>query len=459
MNLNERSDLSHFGKTFQENMCQLILFDRAFADQTREVLNIDFLEFKYLQVFVKRIFDYKLKYNRHPSTDAMTTIVRTQLGNENELIQKQVRDFFARMLKTEVQDSEYIKDTTIDFCKKQVLKTVIIKSIPLLKNSSFEEIQTLFNDAMKLGSDNDCGYDYIEDFEKRFEIQARNPAPTGWKIIDNLIGGGLGCKELGVVIAPTGAGKSMALVHIGASALKQGKTVIHYTLELADVVVGTRYDSCLTEIPLSNLFSHKDEVLEIIKKVPGRLIIKEYPTRLASPSTIRTHLERLYRQNIPVDMIIIDYGDLLSIKSKNNEKRHELEAIYEELRSIAQEYEVPVWTASQTNRSGLNAAVITMEAISEAFNKCFVADFIFTITRTNDDKNTNGGRIFIAKNRNGPDGLVFPIFMDTRNVKIKVLPATGETISDITEKQTKRQEEVLRDKYKIFRQNQKQKSE
>ena len=124
-------------------------------------------------------------------------------------------------------------------------------------------------------------------------------------------------------------------------------------------------------------------------------------------------------------MILVDYGDLLKPVTVTREKRHDLESIYEELRGIAQEVECPVWTASQTNRTGLNAEVITMESISEAFNKCFVADFIFTISRTIEDKVNNEGRAFIAKNRNGPDGLVFPIFMDTKNVKIKVLPQEG----------------------------------
>ena len=127
-----------------------------------------------------------------------------------------------------------------------------------------------------------------------------------------------------------------------------------------------------------------------------------------------------------------------------------MESIYEELRAIAQENECPVWTASQTNRSGLNAEVITMEAISEAFNKCFVADFIFSLSRTVEHKNENSGRLFIAKNRNGPDGLIYPIFMDPSSVKIDVLPQI-ETFSEIKKNVLKKQEQSLQDKYKKFR--------
>lgn len=120
-------------------------------------------------------------------------------------------------------------------------------------------------------------------------------------------------------------------------------------------------------------------------------------------------------------MILVDYADLLRPPRTSGEKRHELEEIYESLRALAQIYEMPVWTASQTNRGGLNAEVITMEAISEAFNKCFVADFIFSLSRTVQDKQANKGRIFIAKNRNGPDGMVFQSFVDWSDVTIKIL--------------------------------------
>jgi len=451
MKFEKKAGFSHFGKAFQENLCQLILYDRSFCDQMEEVLDINFLELKYLQVFVRKIFDYKNKYKTHPSTEILTTILRAEVDNENEVVQKQIRDYFARMLKTEVQDEQYIEDTALDFCKRQVLKEAILKSIPLLERSSFEEVQTLINDAMVLGNNNDCGYDYIKDFEKRFELHFRKPVTTGWSIIDDICPGGLGRGELGVVIAPTGAGKSMALVHLGSAAIKEEKSVVHYTLELHDTVVACRYDSCITGIPLKDVFSSKEEIYEQVQGLKGQLIVKEYPTKSASVSTIRNHLEKLKQRKTPVDLIIVDYADLLRSKLKNNEKRHELESIYEELRGIAQEFDCPIWTASQTNRAGLNEEVITMQSISEAFNKCFVADFILSISRTIEHKETNGGRMYIAKNRNGPDGMVHPIFMDPSSVKIKVLPQT-ETYSEVQTNVVQKQAENLKKKYQKFKQ-------
>ena len=447
----EPVNFSKYGKSFQEKLCMVILDDRPFADQIEEVLDVNFLELNYLKLFLNKIFDYRKKYGVHPSRDIMKTILRSELDNENELTAKQVREFYVRSQISPSTDVEYIKDTSLDFCKKQNLKSAMVKSIGLLQSSSFDEISQVINDSLKLGMDNEEGYDWKRDFEERFKPRFRNPTTTGWELIDDICKGGLGQKELGVVIAPTGAGKSMALVHLGTQALKEGKTVVHYTLELQDTVVASRYDSCLTKIPLQSLSSFKEKIYEEVLEIEGKLIVKEYPTKTASTQTIRNHLEKLRMRDINVDMIIIDYGDLLRPVRYLKEKRNELESIYEELRGIAAEYKCPVWTASQTNRSGLNAEVITMESISEAFNKCFVSDFIFSISRTIEDKAANGGRLFVAKNRNGPDGLVFPLFMDTSNVCIKVLEPSEE--DEVVEVSAKKQKAKLVDTYKKFKKN------
>lgn len=418
----DKVNFGKYGKTFQEGLVQIIFEDRPFADQITEVLDVNFLELEYLRVFLKKTIDYRAKYDRHPSVDTMDTIIHTELHDENELVSTQVKEYFDKIIGYEVGDKEYIKETSLDFCRKQNLKEAMMKSVELLQSCSFDEISTVINGALKLGSDNNFGYDYLADFEARFVPKHRNPVTSGWAEIDKICGGGLGKNELGVVIAPTGAGKSMVLVHLGAQALREGKTVIHYTLELQETVIANRYDSCLTGYPLGEIINFKEEVYEEIKDIEGSLIIKEYPTKSASTSTIKAHLSRLVKRGINPGMVIIDYGDLLKPVVIRKEKRNELESIYEEMRAISAEFSCPVWTASQTNRSGLSAEVITMEQISEAFNKCFVADFIFSVSRTIEDKQNNQGKIFIAKNRNGPDGMVFNIFMDTSNVNIKVLP-------------------------------------
>ena len=457
--LAHKADFGRYGKSFQEGLVQLIFEDRPFADQITEVLDVEFLELEYLRAFVAKIVEYRTKYGKHPSTNAMISILRTELDRENEVTQQQVRDYFARVHTNEIADDiDYIKETSLDFCRKQKLKEAMMKSVNLLQTCSFDEISKVINDALKLGSENNFGHDFIADFEERYKPKFRLPVTTGWSEIDTITSGGLGRNELGVVIAPTGAGKSMALVHLGSQAIKEGKTVVHYTLELQDTVVACRYDSCITKYPLSDLGNFKDEIFEEIKNLDGTLIVKEYPTKSASTNTIKAHLSRLIKRGIEPGMVIVDYADLLRPVVVRKEKRTELESIYEELRGLSNEFNCPVWTASQTNRSGLNAEVVTMEQISEAFNKCFVADFICTLSRTIEDKQNNRAKMFIAKNRNGPDGMVYDLFMDTSNVCIKILAkpvvsagSAPQVVTSPVAIDMKGQREILKNKYDKFR--------
>ena len=454
--MSENISFSRYGKAFQEGLVQIIYEDRPFADQITEVLDTNFLELEYLRVFVEKIINYRDRYGTHPSAEAVITMLRTELDSEDEIVRKQVREYFAKITAKEATDTQYIKEQSLDFCRKQNLKEAMMKSVGLLQSCSFDEISKTINDSLKLGSDNNFGYDYLADFEKRFVPKHRLPVTTGWKQIDDICGGGLGKSELGVVIAPTGAGKSFCLVHLGAQGLKEGKVVVHYTLELGDTIIATRYDSCLTGYPLSDIINFKDEVYEEIKDIDGQLIVKEYPTKSASTNTIKSHLNKLIKRGIKPGLIIVDYADLLKPVVVRKEKRNELESIYEELRGISTEFSCPIWTASQTNRSGLNAEVITMEQISEAFNKCFVADFIFSVSRTIEDKQNNQGKIFIAKNRNGPDGMIYDIFMDPGSAKIKIMPkpagtATSTIPANPVTLTPKMQQDLLANKYEKFR--------
>ena len=134
--MEEKANFSRYGKEFQEGLCQLILQDRPFADRIMEVLDLNFLEISYLQIFLKKIIEYRDKYGVHPTYNTMLTIFRTELEEEAEVVQKQVRNYFARIHKSDVEGSDYIKEVSLDFCRKQKLKEAMLESVKLLKSSS-----------------------------------------------------------------------------------------------------------------------------------------------------------------------------------------------------------------------------------------------------------------------------------------------------------------------------------
>ena len=156
----------------------------------------------------------------------------------------------------------------------------------------YEQIRINIENALKAGQNKEIGHDYIKDFEKRYIEDNRHPVPTPWKIINDLLQGGLGGGDYGLIYGGPGGGKSWALVAIGACALALGYKVIHYTLELGEDYVGKRYDACFTKISVSEVKDHKDQIKEFISKFENNLIIKEYPPKGASLTTIKSHIQK-----------------------------------------------------------------------------------------------------------------------------------------------------------------------
>lgn len=220
---------------------------------------------------------------------------------------------------------------------------------------------------------------------------------------------------------------SHVLVNFGAHALRQGRNVLHYTFELSDFQVGIRYDSNLCNIPNNEVVKNKDLIKETYEKMDlGRLIIKEYPSGSASVLTLRSHIEKLLMKSFKPSLILIDYADIMRSTRRYDSMRHELKLIYTELRNLAQEFGVPIWTASQANRASADSDIVGLENMSEAYGKAMVADVVISLSRKAREKATGFGRMFVAKNRAGRDGLLFHIKMDTSRSMISVVDPDEE---------------------------------
>jgi replicative DNA helicase len=324
------------------------------------------------------------------------------------------------------EDMPYVKKEYLTFCKNQKVKEALFKSVDLLKNGQYEQIIDTMMKASKVGVESDLGLDFIEDFETILENVKRDSCPTGWSVIDELMDGGLGPGELGVVMAPSGIGKSWFLSKIACSALEKGIDVIHYTLELSESYVGQRYITILTGIPTTDQKERKDEIIRKVKQVPGRVRIKYYPPQFASAKTIAAHIEKIKQTGFKPKLIIIDYADLLKSGNGNRDGLYaELGGIYEELRGLSGETLIPIWTATQTNRAAIDHEVIGADSVGDSYKKVQTADFIMSVSRKTKDKLSNTGRIHIVKNRFGPDGLTFPAKIDTFTGTMDVFAATS----------------------------------
>ncbi len=403
--------LSEYGWSFQVKILAAMFTDRTFLQQIADIIQPDYFESDANSWLLDIILDHFREYKTPPSKDVLKVKV-TEVDNDvlKTAILEQLKDVFRYM---ESDDLTFVKDEILRFCKNQEIKRAIMDSVNLLKIGNYDEIKTKIDSAMKAGADTDIGHEYKKEVVARYTESARDTISTGWDVIDDLMDGGLAPGELGVVMAPAGIGKSWLLINIGANAVKQGKTVIHYTLELNDNYVGQRYDSVVTGIAAQNLKNYTDDIEEKLKTLSGELIIKYYPTKSTGVMGIKAHIEKTIMLGNTPDLIVVDYADLLKVSSKD--KHEALEELYEDLRGMAGEYGVPVWTATQANRSALEDDIIEADKIASSYGKVMVADFLMSLARKVEDKLSGTGRGHVIKNRFGPDGITLPSKINTNN--------------------------------------------
>ena len=431
--------LSSYGYSFQIKVIASLFTDKSFLQQISDILSPKYFESDANNWIVNTVLEYHKEYKSSPTLEVIK--VKTQELDHEVLKQQVIQHMKDAWKYIEAEDLTFIKQQAIDFCKNQEIKKAILSSVELLKHGQYEEIKSKIDNALKSSGDKDIGHDYMTSIEERYTDAVRDTKETPWEVINDLTDGGLGKGELAVFVAPAGIGKSWGLINIGANAIKKGMTVLHYTLELNEAYVGLRYDSVITGIPNQNLKHYQSQVKDDLAKLKGELIIKHYPTKSVSVIGLRAHIEKCIMQDKKPDVIIVDYADLL--RGHGQEKRHELEGIYEDLRGMAGEYEIPVWTASQANRSALEEDVIDASKVSESYGKVMVADFILSLSRKVQDKLAGTGRWHVIKNRFGPDGITLPSKMNTSNGQFDIYTDTSLQGKD-TQKQMDNGNELAR---------------
>ena len=443
--------LTQFGTSFQLKIIASLMSDVKFLQTISDILQPSMFDSDSNNWLVKSIRDYYYEYKKQPTLEVIKFKVDEM---DNDVLQagvvEKLRDVWKHI---EATDLEFVQSETLEFCKNQTLKKAILDSVDMLENRNYDGIKSVIDDAMKAGTTRDLGHDYVPSLDLRLEESARITVKTPWDVINDITDGGLGAGELGVVVAPAGIGKSWTLQALGASVIREKKTVVHYTLELNETYVGLRYDSIFSGITTSNIKYYKDEVSKKLFDLNGKLLIKYFPTKAASVQTLGAHLKQIELSGTKVDMVIVDYADILMPTGNFKEKRHAIGNIYEDLRGLAGELQIPIWTASQANRSALEEDVIGADKVAEDYSKVMTADFVMSMSRKVEDKIANTGRFHVIKNRFGPDGVTYPSQINTNIGKIEVFESTSSGGVDAQGKMDNSQEfmrKTLAEKKKIF---------
>jgi len=378
--------LSTFGYAFQTKLLTALLLDKEFIEQVNDILSIDYFDSDSNKWIAEAQMKYFEKYRTTMTLTALKAEVR-KISSDVEKTQviSPIKDVIRNLKAT---DLNYVKDETITFCKNQEMKNAILQSVDLLKSGNYGQIQTLFSDAMKKGEIKSVGLEYKTQFEERYNEALRKCILTPWNVVNDLTDGGLGAGEIGCIIGGPGVGKSWLLANIGMNAIKAGKKVLHYTLELSEAYTGLRYDALLTGIPSQDLKYNKEDVMKKVAKLEGNLTIKFFPTGTASVQTLYAHIKKHETLKWKPDLIIVDYGDLLTtmVARGQDSSYHVSGNIFMELRGMAGTFEVPVWTASQATRSAAESEIIQGHQVADSYKKIMIADFIMSLSRTVEDK-------------------------------------------------------------------------
>lgn len=436
-NMNETHKQFSFDRIFQEKIVQAICVDRQWATQINEVLDIDYFQFAYLKLVSSTYLNYYKQYKEFPSNDLLIGMLKEQLKAEKDtVLLDQVKGFLKRVATNEdLGDLPHVKEKALDFCKRAKLQKALMQSVDLIDSEKYEKIVDVVKEAIHSGNHHSKGLELSDDVDARYSETFRRTVPTGITELDQrkILNGGLGGGELGVVVAPTGVGKSHMMVHFGAQAILRGKNVLHYTFELNERAVGIRYDSHIIDVPSLECYDCKEDIKKYYvenKDKLGRLIIKYYPTSSATTMTLNGHIEKLATQGFKPDLVIVDYAGIMRSTDHFDLLRLELKKVMEELRALATDLDIPIWTCIQSNKEGAQNEIVDLTNMSEGYGQAHVADVVLGLARKSAQKATGFGNIFIAKNRAGIDGIKYQVHLDTGKSKLKIL--TDQEVAEMS---------------------------
>tara|TARA_B110000977_G_scaffold201581_1_gene296991 strand:- start:132 stop:1496 length:1365 start_codon:yes stop_codon:yes gene_type:complete len=404
------TSLNQYGTHFQIKVLSSLLTHKEFLTNIHDILSEEYFDNQAHQWVIKEILRYYDKYHTTPSMD----ILKVELQKtENEVLKLSIREQLKAAYQSSDEDLKYVQEEFSTFCKNQQLKKALLNSVDLLKAGDFDGIKHLVESALKAGNDKNVGHEYNKDIESRFREDSRATISTPWDRVNDILQGGLGNGDFGLIFGNPGGGKSWSLVALGGYAVRMGYNVLHYTLELGEEYVGRRYDAFFSKIPVDKVLKNRDKIEEIIPELPGELIIKEFPTGRATISTIESHIRKVEDLGTKADLIIIDYVDLLSTKKRTADRKGEIDDIYTSTKGLARELDVPIWSVSQVNRAGAKDDVIEGDKAAGSYDKIMITDFCMSLSRKAKDKVNGTGRFHIMKNRYGMDGLTFGVKADT----------------------------------------------
>ena len=393
------------------------------------------------------------KYKNLPTKEA----ILIELNNRKDLNEEEykgIKDLF-NTISYEETDLQWLLDTTEKFCKDRAVHNAVLDGIKILDNKDKtrtpEAIPSILADALAVSFDNHIGHDYIEDAKARFDWYhtKEKKYPFDLSFFNRITKGGVPSKTLNIALAGTGVGKSLFMCHVASSFLTQGQNVLYITLEMAEERIAERIDANLFDVTIDDLHAmpkelYDNKLTKLEGKTKGKLIIKEYPTASAHAGHFRSLLNELaLKKSFKPQVIFIDYLNICAssrFKGGNISSYFYIKAIAEELRGLAVEFDVPIFSATQTTRTGYVSTDIGLEDTSESFGLPATADFMFALMSNEELESLGQMKVKQLKNRYNDPAMnrSFIVGIDRSKMRLYDVENTAQNIVDSN--QTKEKE-------------------
>jgi len=446
---------------------QTIISSLFFKEEyTRKVL--PFIKEEYFgnrveQLLYGEIFKFITKYNNLPTKDS----ILIELGQRRDINEEEldhIKDYVSKIEDTE-SDEQWLTETTEKFCKDRAVHNAVLSGIKILdkkdKTRTPESIPHILSEALAVSFDKSVGHDYIQDADERFKFYHTKEKRYQFDLdyMNRITKGGVPSKTLNIALAGTGVGKSLFMCHVASSYLLQGLNVLYITLEMAEERIAERIDANLLDVTMEDLHDmpqqlYEGKITKLREKTQGQLIIKEYPTAAAHSGHFKALMNELaLKKSFRPDVIFIDYLNICAssrFKGGNISSYFYVKAIAEELRGLAVEFNVPIFSATQTTRTGFVSTDIGLEDTAESFGLPATADFMFALVSNDELEQLGQMKVKQLKNRyNDPSiNRSFIVGVDRSKMRLFDVQQQHQQLVDANQKDGK---EDAYDKFSDFK--------
>jgi replicative DNA helicase len=405
-------NFEYLGNGFQQQLLNQLVLDKEFAHSIIEVIEPTYFENKYYKIILQMVKEYYKKYENTPSFSTLEQITKSELSEG--AASKIVLDTIKNIHDAPIEGTSFVQDKALKFCKQQELQKVMNQAQKIIDSGEFENYDTLeemVREALQVGQRDEGVADVFSNLDEVLNEDYRHPIPMGIPGIDKLLKGGLAKGEIGVILAPTGVGKSTLLTKIANHAYNMGFNVLQIFFEDNPKIIQRKHFVLWTGIHPDELSVKKDEVITKVKNIeesmPNRLILQKLPSDTMTMLQIKNQIRKMIADGIAIDMIMVDYIDCI-VPDKNLGDEWKSEgSVMRAFEAMCHEMNVVGWTATQGNRSSISSEVVTTDQMGGSIKKAQVGHVIISVAKTLQQKEMKLATIAITKSRIGDDGVIF----------------------------------------------------